>query len=244
MCSSPVWPRSGRHSHWVEHFRASALRRVGGWDAWNVTEDADLGFRLARFGCRAAALDSDTFEEAPITLRAWFKQRRRWQKGWLQTFLVHSRAPRRLFREMGCARALATQTLAIGAVLGGMLGPALTIMALWRCCSGGLFAASTLANQVIGVLVWLLLVTGLQSIVIPIVLSAHGRGWQGLYRYLPLLPVYYCLISIAAWAALIDLAWRPHYWSKTEHGLARMSAHASSHIRDRNISHGIDARLT
>jgi cellulose synthase/poly-beta-1,6-N-acetylglucosamine synthase-like glycosyltransferase len=226
------------------HFRSSALRRVGGWDAWNVTEDADLGFRLARFGCRAAALDSDTFEEAPIPLRAWFKQRCRWQKGWLQTFLVHSRAPRRLFREMGCARALATHIVAIGAVLGGMLGPALTIVALWRCCSGGSFGASALANLVVGALVWLLLVAGLQSIVVPIVLSAHGRGWQKLYRYLPLLPVYYCLISIAAWAALIELARRPHYWSKTEHGLTRMAAHACSHIRDRNISHGIDARLT
>jgi glycosyltransferase XagB len=102
MCSSPVWPRSERRSPWEEHpITFEAQRWVGGWDAWNVTEDADLGFRLARFGCRAAALDSDTFEEAPIPLRAWFKQRCRWQKGWLQTFLVHSRAPRRLFREMG-----------------------------------------------------------------------------------------------------------------------------------------------
>jgi glycosyltransferase XagB len=125
-----------------------------------------------------------------------------------------------------------------------MLGPALTIVALWRCCSGGSFGASALANLVVGALVWLLLVAGLQSIVVPIVLSAHGRGWQKLYRYLPLLPVYYCLISIAAWAALIELARRPHYWSKTEHGLTRMAAHACSHIRDRNISHGIDARLT
>ena len=68
----------------TNHFRTSALRRVGGWDAWNVTEDADLGLRLARFGARVGALDSDTWEEAPNELGNWFRQRVRWQKGWMR----------------------------------------------------------------------------------------------------------------------------------------------------------------
>ena len=67
------------------HFRADALRTVGCWDAWNVTEDADLGLRLARFGYACEMLDSVTWEEAPARLPGWFKQRRRWTKGWLQT---------------------------------------------------------------------------------------------------------------------------------------------------------------
>ncbi len=79
----------------IPHFRAEVLRRVGGWDAWNVTEDADLGLRLARFGRRVGALDSDTYEEAPADFRDWFGQRRRWLKGWMQTLAVHTRAPRR-----------------------------------------------------------------------------------------------------------------------------------------------------
>jgi glycosyl transferase family 2 len=66
------------------HFRADILRRVGGWDAWNVTEDADLGVRLARFGVRVAALDSDTYEEQPASMARWLNQRRRWHKGWLR----------------------------------------------------------------------------------------------------------------------------------------------------------------
>lgn len=32
------------------HFRTAVLRATGGWDPYNVTEDADLGMRLARFG--------------------------------------------------------------------------------------------------------------------------------------------------------------------------------------------------
>jgi cellulose synthase/poly-beta-1,6-N-acetylglucosamine synthase-like glycosyltransferase len=68
----------------TNHIRTATLRRVGGWDAWNVTEDADLGLRLARFGARVGALDSETAEEAPNELANWFRQRSRWQKGWMR----------------------------------------------------------------------------------------------------------------------------------------------------------------
>ena len=75
------------------HFRLRSLVGVGAWDEWNVTEDADLGIRLARFGYRVKALDSDTGEEAPYEFGNWFRQRVRWQKGWMQTLIVHSRRP-------------------------------------------------------------------------------------------------------------------------------------------------------
>ena len=41
------------------HFRTDILRKIGAWDAYNVTEDADLGIRLMRFGyrCEDAALN-------------------------------------------------------------------------------------------------------------------------------------------------------------------------------------------
>lgn len=71
------------------HFRTSVLRALGGWDAFNVTEDADLGVRLARSGFRAETFDSRTHEEAPLTLRAWMAQRTRWMKGWMH--LVNGR---------------------------------------------------------------------------------------------------------------------------------------------------------
>ena len=170
------------------------------------------------------------------TSRNWFGQRRRWLKGWMQTLAVHTRAPRRLFRELGAARALAALALMLGAALGGLLGPALAAYALWRVLAGQLFAAPTTWQGVGNALALALLASGFLAIAIPIVLALRGRGLQRLYRSLPLLPLYYCLVSIAAWAALIDLALRPFHWSKTEHGLARSSARASGEVRDRLMS--------
>ena len=83
------------------HFRTAVLREVGGWDAYNVTEDADLGFRLARFGYRSTTFASTTFEEAPARFGGWLRQRSRWMKGWMQTWSVHMRRPWRLWRDAG-----------------------------------------------------------------------------------------------------------------------------------------------
>ncbi len=66
------------------HFRTRVLRAVGGWDPYNVTEDADLGMRIARYGYRATVTDSTTYEEAPAHLGAWLRQRTRWFKGWVR----------------------------------------------------------------------------------------------------------------------------------------------------------------
>jgi cellulose synthase/poly-beta-1,6-N-acetylglucosamine synthase-like glycosyltransferase len=213
------------------HFRASVLRRVGGWDAWNVTEDADLGLRLARFDCRVATLESDTYEEAPLSVKPWFEQRRRWLKGWFQTFGVHLRNPRRLVSELGLLCALEVQALILGAVLGGLLGPQLLAYALWRCFTGELFHAPTLLRGAANSATLLLMSAGFLAILIPIVLSLHRRGLHRLYCSLPLLPIYYCLVSIAAWAAVVDLVWRPFYWAKTEHGLSGVSKRARSYPR-------------
>lgn len=83
------------------HFRTDALRKLGGWDPFNVTEDADLGIRIAQLGMRVAMLDSTTFEEAPIRLGVWLRQRSRWMKGYMQTWLVHTRRPLGLVRRAG-----------------------------------------------------------------------------------------------------------------------------------------------
>ena len=68
----------------MPHFRSDALRAVGGWDAYNVTEDADLGMRLARFGYDVAVIDSTTYEEAPARIAPWLRQRTRWFKSWVR----------------------------------------------------------------------------------------------------------------------------------------------------------------
>ena len=86
------------------HFPRATLVEIGAWDPFNVTEDADLGVRLARLGYQTGVLASTTWEEAPPVFRVWLKQRTRWLKGWMQTYLVHTRQLRRLNRELGCGR--------------------------------------------------------------------------------------------------------------------------------------------
>ncbi len=81
--------------------RTEILRKVKGWDPYNVTEDADLGVRLSFLGYHTDILPSLTLEESPITLNAWMKQRSRWIKGYIQTWLVYMRHPLRLYQTLG-----------------------------------------------------------------------------------------------------------------------------------------------
>ena len=73
------------------HFRVELLRQTGGWDPFNVTEDCDLGIRMARKGFSTEILDSTTWEEANSQVPNWIRQRSRWIKGYFQTHLVHAR---------------------------------------------------------------------------------------------------------------------------------------------------------
>ena len=123
------------------HFRTKALVAAGGWDPFNVTEDADLGVRLARLGYHVAILNSATFEEAPPRLDVWLCQRTRWMKGYMQTFLVHTRAPGRLVRELGFGGALLFLTLIGGAIWSAFINPL-----LWMVCVVGLVAAPHTAD--------------------------------------------------------------------------------------------------
>src|SRR6185437_5600931 len=105
------------------HFRTATLRAAGAWDSYNVTEDADLGMRLARLGYRTATIASTTHEEAPARLGAWLRQRTRWFKGWMQTWLVHMRSPYRLVRELGVPGFIAFQLVVGGSALAALVHP-------------------------------------------------------------------------------------------------------------------------
>ena len=204
------------------HFRASILRGVGAWDAYNVTEDADLGMRLARFGYRTAVIASTTYEEAPVKIRPWLKQRARWFKGWMQTWLVHTRTPLRLWRELGPVNFIVFQLLVGGTVIAALLhAPALAKLAFELCtgrASGGIamdfylaiLAAGYLMSAVLGVL-------GLKR------RRLLGSAWALLF-----IPVHWILLSAAAWRALFQLIRDPYRWEKTDHGLARTSRLARS----------------
>jgi cellulose synthase/poly-beta-1,6-N-acetylglucosamine synthase-like glycosyltransferase len=205
------------------HFRIDALRRLRGWDAWNVTEDADMGVRLARMGYGVATLDAPTWEEAPAKLPAWLAQRRRWMKGWMQTLIVHLRQPRRLLRELGFARAAALVAMLAGGVLGPLVGPLFLALLIYDGVWGELFAPVTSAQTIASALWCVIAVVGALAMIAPMVIGARRRKVTRLLTLLPLLPAYNALLSQATAMALIELFRRPHYWAKTTHGLARSS---------------------
>jgi cellulose synthase/poly-beta-1,6-N-acetylglucosamine synthase-like glycosyltransferase len=205
------------------HFRISALRDVHGWDAWNVTEDADLGFRLARFGYRAETLNSTTREEAPAELNAWFRQRRRWFKGFYQTSITLARDPARLVGEFGFGRTLIVWAILSASVLAPLVWPFFTGLLVYEMGSHGWPQPESplaMANATLWVFVAL---AGPPALFWPILLGMKRRRLADLWPTLPLLFPYYLLIAAAAWTALYDLATKPHHWFKTEHGFARSS---------------------
>jgi glycosyltransferase XagB len=202
------------------HFRVRSLVGVGAWDEWNVTEDADLGIRLARFGYRVKALDSDTSEEAPYEFGNWFRQRMRWQKGWMQTSIVHSRRPVFFWRDLGPRRALAAMTLIVGTIFGCLFWPAFAVGTIWRAVSVGQAEMSPW-REMSDVFTYILALAGVWTILLPALVAARFRRLKVTTSVLLLLPVYYLLVSAATWAAMLDLALRPHYWAKTAHGRSR-----------------------
>jgi glycosyltransferase XagB len=205
------------------HFRTSALRNILGWDAWNVTEDADIGIRLARLGYRVADLPSTTLEEAPVTLGAWMRQRSRWMKGYVQTCITHSRTPVLAWRELGFWRFGAGVTLTFGTVLSALGYPIFALVCLAGIGTGGLLSAKTAWAALWSAGSLLLFVLGLAAMIIPAVIGLKRRRALQLLIWVPALPVYYLLVSAAAWRAIWDLVRNPFRWHKTSHGLARTS---------------------
>ncbi|NVK34083.1 MAG: glycosyltransferase [Rhodobacteraceae bacterium] len=210
------------------HFKKAVLDSIGGWDKYNVTEDADLGIRLARFGYTTGVLTSTTYEEAPIAWAAWLYQRARWYKGWLHTLCVHFRQPVRTVKEIGGIRFCAIITLVGGGLLMIALHPfvALTFagygMGFIPLPSSSsfikdLFLGTCVSSATIGYLgsawaAWR---------------AARRRGYRPSVVDLVLMPVYWICASIAFYRALWEFLITPYSWNKTSHGISRMrAAHA------------------
>lgn len=216
------------------HFRTAVLRAVHGWDAWNVTEDADLGIRLARAGYHVGDLASDTLEEAPRAVRPWLHQCTRWMKGFLQTSLTHARAPGATARQLGPLGTLCALALVPGTVVSALLYPFLMGRAAYDfalfVASGfpahGGFWASLPAGSAIT-----LFVAGLLAMLLPGALGCVRRGWFDCLIYVPLMPAYFLLVSLAAWCGLVELIRALNRWNKTEHGLSRTSRSGAMRVR-------------
>lgn len=200
------------------HFSRAVLEQAGGWDAFNVTEDADLGLRLARLGFKVAVIASDTWEEAPATFTQWFWQRTRWIKGWMQTYLVHMRDPVRLFRDLGLAAFVGFQMIFGGLILSALVHPIFYTLLAYQALHQGAFSGSLSEWQAA---MWALcafnIVMSYASAMILSTLCARRRQKRHLARATLGLPVYWLMISAAAYSALAELIRRPHHWAKTSH---------------------------
>ncbi len=200
------------------YFKREVLEELGGWDAHNVTEDADLGFRLARHGYRTEMLVTVTEEEANCRAWAWVKQRSRWLKGYMTTYLVHMRRPVLLYRQLGARKFWGFQAHFITALSQPVLAPFL--WSFWLVLLGlphpldAFVARSTLMT--VGVLFLCI-----EAINIGIGLAAVSKPkHRHLVLWVPTLHLYWPLGAIAAYKALYELVLKPFFWDKTQHGLS------------------------
>jgi len=208
------------------HFRVEALRELGGWDPFNVTEDADLGVRASALGLEVGIIDSTTWEEACSEWHAWIRQRTRWIKGYMVTTLVQLKHPLQAWRSLG----LRGMTGLIGLIAGT---PALFLAAplVW------LFFLYTFLGGVVPqfalprwtqTLTFLTLFIGNGAMILLTAVAARRRRNNRLAAYALLNPLYWVLHSIAAWRALFQLVTKPSHWEKTPHGIVHGPAASSS----------------
>ena len=202
------------------HFRTDALRDLGGWDPHNVTEDADLGIRIARRGWGARMMSSVTEEEANSKVGNWIRQRSRWIKGFYQTYLVHMRSPVQLWRDLGARRFAAFQLIMGLSTVTSLLNPFFWALTLVYVVDGPdriapLFPPVVLALGVVAMLAGNLLM------VFTLMVGCMERGLYNTVSTMLTVPAYWVLMSVAAYKAFLQIL-RPskrHYWELTEHGL-------------------------
>ena len=197
-------------------FRRNVLEEIGGWDAHNVTEDADLGLRLARFGYRTELVDTVTGEEANCRAWPWVRQRSRWLKGYAVTYGVHMRQPLRLLRDLGLWRFIGVQILFFGTLSAFALAPAL--WSFWLILFG-------LPHPLTGILPpaafislsTLFVMSELTNLVVAaFAVRRAGKGW--LTPWAITLQAYFPLATLAAYKGLLEILCRPFFWDKTAHG--------------------------
>ncbi len=215
------------------HFRKKDVAKLKGWDAFNVTEDCDLGIRLAKNGYTTAIIESTTLEEANSKFWNWYGQRSRWIKGYIQTYLVHMRNPKEFTDKSKHYHLIAFQFIVGGKILSMFINPLMwsitIIYFLFRPIVGG-FIESFFPSAV--------LYTGVFSFVFGnflylyyYMIACAKRGYFDLIKYVYLVPFYWLMMSFASWRAVWEMIVKPHYWAKTLHGLHLKSEKGATQAR-------------
>ncbi|SEN42326.1 Glycosyltransferase, catalytic subunit of cellulose synthase and poly-beta-1,6-N-acetylglucosamine synthase [Loktanella fryxellensis] len=225
-------------------FRRDILDALHGWDAHNVTEDADLGLRLARAGYTTVFIPTVTMEEANGRPWTWVKQRSRWLKGYAVTWCVHMRDPVRLWRDLGAWRFFGVQVLFAGTLSQFLLAPLL--WAFWLIPLGLHHPLATLLSpQAFRAMVGLFIAAEVANFAIA-ALALHRADKRWLVPWALSLQLYFPLGALAVYKGLLELAWKPFYWDKTQHGLLlppdhRVTARVPTVLASRDSAAPVDA---
>jgi cellulose synthase/poly-beta-1,6-N-acetylglucosamine synthase-like glycosyltransferase len=202
------------------HFDLQKLRKIGAWDPFNVTEDADLGIRAAAEGYKVGVIQSTTYEEANSKLRNWLRQRSRWVKGYMQTFLVHNRHPLTAVKRMGLKQWVGYNLLIGGTPALFILNPVMWGLFLYYLFTGAQILDPSSMPAILLYLSAINLIIGNMVIVCLNLIAVLPRKNYRLIPHALLSPIYWLLQSVGAYKALWQLIWRPSYWEKTDHGLS------------------------
>ena len=199
------------------HFRTRELRELGGWDPWNVTEDADLGLRASVRGYRVGIINSTTWEEACSKVPAWIKQRTRWIKGYMVTAAVNMRRPLRFLKRTGLGGAVGMIGLIAGTPMTFLAYPLVLGFTIVTYV-GVQFIGLDLPSGLLG-LGWATMILGNALMILVSGTVSWKRYGPRVAVFALLNPAYWVLHSIAAWRAAYQMVRTPHVWEKTPHGL-------------------------
>jgi cellulose synthase/poly-beta-1,6-N-acetylglucosamine synthase-like glycosyltransferase len=205
------------------HFRTEVLRDLLAWDPYNMTEDADLGVRMTQRGLTCQVVNATTYEEANTRIGNWIRQRSRWIKGYMQTYLVHMRHPVQLYRSLGPIGFWGFQFF-----IGGTIGCVLMNPLLWMLFVG--WAFGLISGLDLYFPPWVMafslfnLLFGNAAMVYFFMMGAYKRGYYTLLFWAFTAPGYWALMSIAAYKGLWQLIHNPFYWEKTQHGISKHTA--------------------
>lgn len=187
------------------HFRMEVLKKVYLWDAYNVTEDADLGLRLASMGYYTKVIDSETLEESPISIFAWIKQRARWTKGYIKTYIVHMKNLKQLYKTTGLKGVL---------LLNFFVGS----IAFTFFTTPFLFVSLIFVQYLNQMFLYYFVFTYIINTVTLFAVIKEKKMKASFYLLAVIFPIYWLLHSIASAVALWELIKSPQHWNKTQHG--------------------------
>lgn len=210
------------------HFRTAFLKNMVAWDPFNVTEDADLGIRMGRLGYKSVVLASTTYEEATSRIIPWVKQRTRWMKGYMQTYLVHMRQPARLYREFGLKGFVGFQLFVGGSIFVNLTNLVLLIIFATTIGLGADETSFLFPSPIIEV-AWFNFFAGSLLLMALNLLAILRRRMFYLIPFVLTVPLYWVLGSIAAYRALYQVIFKPSYWDKTEHGVSEVFQPVQKH---------------